>query len=103
MRSWRLVCSARGEAQPGNTLASLCPKCGQPFLVEYDSSDSPKRDALRDRWDMWRYASLLPLGDDESPISLGEGGTPLLDAPAIAADLGVARVWIKDEGLNPTG
>ena len=46
---------------------------------------------------------LLPIGDDESPVALGEGGTPLLDAPRIAAECGVARVWIKDEGLNPTG
>ena len=35
-------------------------------------------------------------------MSLGEGGTPLLDAPAVARDVGVRRLWIKDEGLNPT-
>ena len=51
---------------------------------------------------MWRYAALLPLRDGESPVSLGEGGTPLLDAPSLASRLGARRIWIKDEGLNPT-
>jgi threonine synthase len=52
---------------------------------------------------MWRYAPLLPLLLRETPVTLGEGMTPLLDAPTIAKSLGVRRVWIKDEGLNPTG
>lgn len=52
---------------------------------------------------MWRYAPLMPLREAEAPISLGEGTTPLIDAPGIARELGVRRVWIKEEGLNPTG
>lgn len=52
---------------------------------------------------MWRYAALLPLASGEEPISLGEGTTPLIDAPRLAKQLGVKRLWIKDEGLNPTG
>lgn len=102
MRSWRLACSACDHQQTGAALASLCPRCGQPFLVEYDGQRPDKKDLL-DRWDMWRYAPFLPILDSESPVSLGEGGTPLIDAPALARSVGVARVWIKEEGLNPTG
>jgi threonine synthase len=51
---------------------------------------------------MWRYASFLPLADDELPVSLGEGGTPLLDLPVLAREIGVRRLWVKDEALNPT-
>jgi threonine synthase len=51
---------------------------------------------------MWRYAPVMPLKDGETPVSLGEGLTPLLELPALARELGVARVWVKDEGLNPT-
>ena len=58
---------------------------------------------LWNRWDMWRYAPLMPLRDEEVPVSLGEGATPLLDVPTIAAELGLKRVWVKEEGLNPTG
>ena len=51
---------------------------------------------------MWRYAPVLPLRDGETPVSLGEGQTPLHELPALAHELGVARIWVKDEGLNPT-
>jgi threonine synthase len=52
---------------------------------------------------MWRYAPLLPLIAGETPVTLGEGATPLLEVPAAARIAGVRRVWIKEEGLNPTG
>ena len=51
---------------------------------------------------MWRYAAVLPLGEGETPVSLGEGATPLHELPALARELGIARLWVKDEGLNPT-
>lgn len=102
MRTWRLACSACDYQQPGDALASLCPKCGQPFLVEYDGPAPAKADLL-ERWDMWRYSALLPLTAFEIPVTLGEGATPLLDAAGIAKTLGVRRVWVKEEGLNPTG
>ena len=52
---------------------------------------------------MWRFRQLLAIGDDEMPVTLGEGGTPLQEYPALAQELGVRRLWIKDEGINPTG
>jgi threonine synthase len=51
---------------------------------------------------MWRYAPALPLVPGEHPVSLGEGLTPLSDAPKLAKDLGLRRLLIKDEGVNPT-
>ena len=51
---------------------------------------------------MWRYANALPLGADEEPVSLGEGFTPLIELPRLAADIGVRRLSIKDEAVNPT-
>jgi len=77
-----------------------CPQCGQPFLAEITSL--PDRAVLRQRWDMWRYADALPLAADEAPVSLGEGFTPLIELPRLAADVGVRRLWVKDEGVNPT-
>jgi threonine synthase len=59
--------------------------------------------ALIDRWDMWRYAAWLPLLPDESPVTLGEGATPLVPAESLAQAVGVRTLWIKEEGLNPTG
>jgi threonine synthase len=79
----------------------LCPACGQPFLTRFTSSP-PTRDALCARWDLWRYGPALPVTDGESPVTLGEGATPLLESPALARRVGVRRLWIKDEGVNPT-
>ncbi|MDQ2666960.1 MAG: threonine synthase [Gemmatimonadota bacterium] len=101
MSTWHLDCSACDHTQAGDALASVCPICGQPLLVRYDTP-YPSRDAILPRWDMWRYAAVLPLRDGEAPVSLGEGTTPMHDLPALAKEIGIARLWVKDEGLNPT-
>jgi threonine synthase len=83
------------------------PCCDRPLLARYDLS--PLRGwftpaALTGRPpDMWRYAEVLPVRDPDFRITLGEGFTPLLDAPRLADELGMGRIWIKDEGQNPTG
>jgi len=51
---------------------------------------------------MWRYRELLPLFDGESPVTLGEGFTPLFHARALGATIGLGQLYIKDESLNPT-
>lgn len=101
MTVWHLECSECPRSEQGTARASVCPDCGRPFLVRYDTA-FPSRDLLLARWDMWRYAPALPIANTESPVSLGEGLTPLHDLPALARGLGVARVWVKDEALNPT-
>ena len=102
MIDWHLECSGCSARAPGGELASVCPACAQPWLVRYDRPAQSRSTIDGTRWDMWRYASLLPLAADESPVTLGEGATPLRELPALARELGVARLWVKDEGLNPT-
>jgi threonine synthase len=100
--TWHLECSVCGHQEPSSARATVCTQCGQPYLVRFDSQ-APPRTAVTQRWDMWRYAKVMPLADGEQPVSLGEGLTPMHDAPRLAKELGVRRLWIKDEGLNPTG
>lgn len=96
--------AAYGDAeQPWRT----SPCCDRPLLARYDLARlrgwfTPAALAGRGA-DMWRYAEVLPVRDAENRISLGEGFTPLLDAPRLADALGLERVWLKDEGQNPTG
>ncbi len=76
------------------------------MLVRYDL------EALRHTWtparlqdgpnSMWRYAPILPTANG-SIVTLGEGMTPLLRARSLGEKLGTKDLWIKDEGLNPTG
>ena len=51
---------------------------------------------------LWRYREVLPLPLDVEPVSLGEGGTPLLRAERFGRALGLKSLWIKDESINPT-
>ena len=101
MTTWILRCSSCGHEEPQDAGVGLCPKCGQPFLVRF-TSPPPSRERILTRWDLWRYAAALPLGPDETPVCLGEGATPLIESEALARLAGVRRLWIKDEGVNPT-
>jgi len=51
---------------------------------------------------MWRYRELMPIFENEQPVSLGEGMTPLFHATRLGARLGLERLYVKDESLNPT-
>jgi threonine synthase len=82
----------------------LC-ACGAPLLARYDldAAASWSRDTLKGREpSMWRYRELMPLFDGEQPVTLGEGFTPLFHAKSLGARLGLNRLYIKDESLNPT-
>jgi threonine synthase len=94
-----------GEFPVGKAI-NLC-TCGSPLTVEYDLEkikNAVQRPALKQRAaTLWRYREFLPLRDDKNRVSLGEGFTPLLEAPRLAAELNLSRLWIKDEAQNPTG
>jgi threonine synthase len=82
----------------------LC-SCGAPLLARYDLEAARRwsRDTLRGREpNMWRYRELMPLFDGESPVTLGEGFTPLVHAQSLGRSIGLERLYIKDESLNPT-
>jgi threonine synthase len=82
----------------------LC-QCGAPLLARYDldAARAWTRDSLAGREPtMWRYRELMPLFDGETPVSLGEGFTPLFHAKSLGRSLGLQRLFIKDESLNPT-
>lgn len=101
MPSWSLHCSVCAYAQPdGSKLASLCPDCGQPLMVRYAAA-VPKS-AIGGDASLWRYGAALPLLPGERVVTLGEGMTPLLELPHLAAEIGVRRLLVKDEGINPT-
>ncbi len=52
---------------------------------------------------LWRYAPLLPVEHPDQAVSLGEGWTPLLQAPRLARSLGMKQLAVKDEARNPSG
>ncbi|MGH7537716.1 MAG: threonine synthase [Gemmatimonadales bacterium] len=102
---WSLECSGCSARRDADGLPGVCETCGAPYLVRYAKAPGPDaKPALAGRpWTMWRYREWLPLGEGESPVGLGEGGTPLLATDRLAARHGFARLLVKDESVNPTG
>jgi threonine synthase len=101
-----LECSVCGKHREAGKIHALC-ECGGPLLVRYDLEKvraSWKRESLATApKNMWRYAPLLPVRDARDIVSLGEGMTPLLKASRLGHQLGANDLWVKDEGVNPTG
>jgi threonine synthase len=89
-----------------DSLLTLC-VCGSPLLVDYDYERAAvrlDRDKLSSRpRSMWKYLEVLPVKDGDNIVTLGEGGTPLLLSTKIGPDLGMDRLYFKDESGNPTG
>ena len=100
-----LECSLCKQTYDAGQVNNLC-SCGGPLLVRYDLG------TIRHRWlrrdvphgpsNMWRYAPVLP-PSDAFIVSLGEGWTPLLRTRRLGSRIGAESLWVKDEGLNPTG
>jgi threonine synthase len=99
-----LRCAACGaSAETGPVFA--CPRCFGPLEATYDyhrAARSLTRDAVALRpHTLWRWAELLPV-DELPPLGLAVGGSPLVDAPRLAREIGVGRLWVKDDSRNPT-
>jgi threonine synthase len=98
-----LECTACSRQHAWSCLQNLCLSCSKPLFAIVDlaaASRTLKRETLPAREkSLWRYREVLPLPGDVEPVSLGEGGTPLLRAEKFGDDI---DLWTKDESVNPT-
>lgn len=98
-----LECSACGKKYDASVEQHLC-TCGKPLLARYDlrrAATTLTLENLKTRAPtLWRYAEVLP---NDDAVSLGEGMTALVHAKRLGASMGLQRLFVKDEGLNPTG
>ena len=104
-----LTCVICGTTYPADFAGYVCPDHGDEGILDvtydYDAiGETFTKESLAADPDrtMWRYRPLLPIADDAVVPPLTVGGTPLYDAPALADEVGVAQVWVKDEGREPT-
>ncbi len=99
-----LHCSACGTEYTAFDLQRVSACCNVPLVADYDLHEPLSRTVI-DQADtsMWRYGALLPLLHEENKVTLGEGLTPLLRLPRLAARYDLAHLLLKDEGQNPTG
>lgn len=106
MNVTHLYCSACGKTREPGRLYNLC-ECGKPLMVAYDldaASATLTRESLAAREPtLWRYREVLPVESEQNRLTLGEGMTPLIAAQRLGRELGMKKLYIKDESLNPTG
>jgi threonine synthase len=107
MNVTHLECALCGRRHEAGVRQNLCVECGKPLLVRYDlerAAVTLTRSLLSGRESsLWRYREVLPVIDADNIVSFGEGWTPLLLAKNLSRSLPVElRLYIKDEGQNPT-
>ena len=102
-----LECTQCGKTYPHDELSKISPCCNKVLFARYNLAQL-KADKTREDWidrpsNMWRFAELMPVVNPDNILTLGEGGTPLLEANQLGSKLGMSKLLIKEEGLNPTG
>jgi threonine synthase len=104
LRAWR--CSLCNASYAPEQVTYTCPRCGDGGILDavYDFGAMAREEiAASGDGSHWRYRSLLPLPDGAVLPPLQVGWTPLYAAPRLAQRVGVNRLWVKDDGRNPTG
>ena len=101
-----LECTYCGSIFSAGEIQRLCQDCGKVLYARYDlekiSNILSREDLVGRDSNMWRYRELLPVLEQENIVSLGEGWTPIFPARRLAKELKLEKLFIKDEGLNPT-
>lgn len=116
-----LECTACGTRYSADKLYNTCPACGKVLFARYDLTAARRNfsrdDLARRQWTaghtrtgnggtaggQWRWFELLPIRDPNNIVTLGEGSTPLLHARRLGRLHGFDELYVKEEGLNPTG
>ena len=101
-----LVCIECGAKYSPSEIIYKCRRCGNLLSVEYKSevmNPNVSNNWIRRDLSVWRYMELLPISDRNKIVSLGEGGTTLNKCPRLSNELNLGRIYVKNEGENPTG
>jgi threonine synthase len=97
-----LVCRECGATQDIGP-HYVCTDCFGPLEIKYDFPAVTREQIEAGPANIWRYKALLPVPDDiETSPNLEPGFTRLLEAKNLAAELGLTRLWVKDDSTNPT-
>lgn len=101
-----LECGRCSKVYDADIPQGLC-SCGSPLLARYDLGKVAKAvttsDIAERKPDLWRYHEVLPVRSAESVVSFGEGMTPLIPLKELGGQFGLPKLYMKDEGLLPTG
>jgi threonine synthase len=109
MKQLRCVeCSAEVPIGPEFTGCPVCIQEGRRSALELAIDESRGADLVTQasshslRTGVWAYRSLLPLGNSNAPVTLGEGNTPLCTVSSVSSLVGLSQLYFKNESANPT-
>jgi len=117
MHATGFKCTNCGAEFPLQTDFFVCPKCDVEKVrgisifrgtteVQYDyealANFISKEKFDKRPFNLWRYKELLGFGEEDAVVTLGEGGTPLIKCTKLAGELGLKKLWLKNETQNPT-
>lgn len=107
MASFEMRCIECGRAHDMAVPAYSCSSCGNLLEISMDVPSAQRR-LSGSGWEarplsVWKYRELLPIGPEAKAFSRDEGGTPLIRCGNLEAQLGLRNLWVKFDGMNPTG
>lgn len=104
---FRLVCINCGSEYSLNDIVYHCKKCKDLLEVQVDleqMKDKIDKRALASKpLSVWKYVDLIPVFDRDKIVTIKEGGTKLHKCDNLAEELGIKKLYVKNEGENPTG
>ncbi|HUV79634.1 MAG TPA: threonine synthase [Candidatus Bathyarchaeia archaeon] len=104
MKEYEVECIRCGARYSKEDVIYTCSKCGGLLDIKYDYSKVDVKRIVNARGEgVWKYRELLPFDDETKPITINEGNTPLYRCDRLAKAMGISDLWVKHEGLNPSG
>ncbi|MGQ9514605.1 MAG: threonine synthase [Thermoproteota archaeon] len=100
--SYDIRCTECGDEMPPDLRIPICNRCGGILTIQMDLSRIGGK-WRTNRTGVWRYRALLPIAKGTTPITLGEGGTPIITCQRLKERFEVKNLYVKFEGTNPTG
>jgi threonine synthase len=104
MKEYEVECIRCGARYSKTDVIYTCSKCGGLLEIKYEYSNVDTGKIVRGTGEgVWKYRALLPFANDIKPVTIQEGNTPLYRCDRLAQAIGIPDLWVKHEGLNPSG
>jgi len=101
---YKVECIKCGARFSKEDIVYTCRKCGGLLDIKYDYSEIDVARVVEAKGEgVWKYRVLLPFDEETKPVTINEGNTPLYRCNRLAKSIGITDLWVKHEGLNPSG
>nr|QNO56891.1 threonine synthase [Methanosarcinales archaeon ANME-1 ERB7] len=104
MKEYEVECIRCGAHYSKEDVVYTCRKCDGLLNIKYDYSEIDPKQVVNAKGEgVWKYRALLPFSNETEQVTINEGNTPLYRCDRLAKSIGISDLWVKHEGLNPSG